>query len=190
MHREITDFLSKVKADAGLGTKPAHHVVEVGSYILDAATGSAREVFQPIARHYKGIDHRPGPGVDVVSLAHLYTPAMPADVAVCCQVLEHDPYWPLTLVHLVWLVRSGGVVAVTCAGPGYVAHEMDTSPGYVPGEPAYYRNVSAAEVEQTLRAGARYIDLDVVEIHAVEQRNRYGMLDTLAWARFAVSDGT
>lgn len=183
MHREIINFLEQVRKRAGLGDQPRYRVVELGSYDLNPATGSARDVFQPVAREYVGVDHRAGPGVDVVSLAHAYAPARPFDVGVCCQVLEHDPYWPLTVIHLVWLVRSGGVVVVTCAGPGFPKHELDTSPGHDPLAPdPYYRNVSAPEVEQVLRAAARYVDLDI-EVYATSER---GTLDTLVWARVSV----
>lgn len=183
MHREILDFLEKTRAANRLNT-PVHRVVEIGAYDIN---GSAREVFGAVASEYVGVDHRPGPGVDVVSLAHAYAPAKPFDVALCCQVLEHDPYWSATLIHLCWLVRAGGIVVVTCAGPGYPHHELDTSPGYDAGAAEHhYRNVSAAEVADMLRAGARYVDLDVVELHATEARNYTGGLDTLVWARFAV----
>jgi len=188
MHREILSFLEHVRREARLGDRPTHRVVEIGAYDIN---GSAREVFGPVARQYVGVDHRPGPGVNVVALAHDYDPPQPFDVALCCQVLEHDPYWPATLIQLCWLVREGGVVVVTCAGPGYVRHELDTSPGYRPDAvDHHYRNVSAVEVADLLRAGARYIDLDVVELHAHEARNREGGLDTLAWARFAVPVGS
>lgn len=182
MHNEIMAFLTQVRRYANLGAQPRYRVVELGSYDMN---GSPREVLGPVAAAYVGVDHRPGPGVDVVCLAHAYTPAQPFDVAVCCQMLEHDPYWTLTLVHLAWLVREGGIVIVTCAGPGYVRHELDTSPGYDPHAPAdqqHYRNVSVAEVEQVLRAAARYVDLDV-EVHGETARDG---LDTLVWARFAV----
>lgn len=180
MHREITDFLSQVRRNAKLGDQPRLRVVELGAYDMN---GSPREVFGPVARAYVGVDHRPGPGVDVVSLAHAYAPAQPFDVAVCCQVLEHDPYWPLTVANMAWLLRDGGVAIVTCAGPGYDRHELDTSPGYKPGAAdAYYRNVSAAEVADALRVAARLVDLDV-EVTASSAR---GTLDTLVWARFSV----
>ncbi len=185
MHGEIKSFLSQVRHVAKLGDQPRLRVVEIGSYDMN---GSPREVFAPVARSYVGVDHRPGPGVDIVSLAHAYTPAQPFDLAVCCQMLEHDPFWTLTLVHLAWLVREGGIVIVTCAGPGYVRHELDTSPGYDPALPAdqhHYRNVSVAEVGEVLRAAARYVDLDV-EVHGETARDG---LDTLVWARFTVPSG-
>lgn len=181
MHAEILNFLEQVRLRWSLLPSPGGRVVEIGSYNIN---GTARDVFVSVASTYVGVDHRPGPGVDVVSLAHDFTPVRPFDVALCCQVLEHDPYWPATLVHLCWLVRAGGIVAVTCAGPGYVPHELDTSPGFDPDEADHhYRNVSAAEVATMLRAGARYVDLDVVELEAREERNREGGLDVLVWAR-------
>lgn len=184
MHREIMDFLGWAKKKIGPSDHiRTLHVVEVGAYDMN---GSPREVFGQHAVEYVGVDHRPGPGVNVVSLGHLYRRDRPFNLAVCCQVLEHDPYWPATVANLVWLVRQGGHVIVTCAGPGFVKHELDTSPGYDPNvSDPYYRNVSADEIRGVLESAARWVDLDVV-VNTEHTRGH----DTLVWARLTLpTDG-
>lgn len=190
MHREIQSFLAEsiLVLRPSLG-EPGHRprVVEFGSYDLN---GSPREVYLSIAASYTGVDHRPGPGVDVVALAHRYA-GPPVDVALCCQVLEHDPYWSLTVAHMVWLVREGGWVVVTCAGPGYVQHELDTSPGYDPSEAEhYYRNVSHGDVVDCLRAGAMYVGAVLDEVRAETKLNHAGGNDVMVWARVVPGTAT
>lgn len=190
MHREILDFLAEsilvLRPRPGeMGHRP--RVVELGSYDLN---GSAREVYGPIASKYVGVDHRPGPGVDVVALAHRYA-GPPVDVALCCQVLEHDPYWPLTVAHMVWLVRDGGWVVVTCAGPGYIEHELETSPGYDPDDAQHhYRGVSHGEVLDCLRTGALHVGATLDEVRAETKLNHAGGPDVLVWARVVSGTAT
>lgn len=183
MHREILDFLAEsVLALRPPSGEPGHRprVVELGAYDVN---GSAREVYGAIASSYVGVDHRPGPGVDVVELAHRHRGG-PYDVALCCQVLEHDPYWALTLAHMPWLVWDGGIVVVTCAGPGYVRHELETSPGFDPAASEHhYRNVSAAEVVDCLLVGALHVGATLADVRAETVINRQGGADVLVWAR-------
>lgn len=68
-------------------------VLEVGSLNVN---GSYRELFKHPER-YTGIDHEHGPGVDLEADLHsdfcalLADGALPADLLLCGQVLEHDP---------------------------------------------------------------------------------------------------
>jgi len=96
---------------------------------------------------YVGIDANPGPGVDVVSLAHEYTPPAPADLVLCLQALEHDPHWPETLWAGASWVRPGGVFCITCAGKGCAPHELEHSP-----TPGHYGNVTSREILAALQA--------------------------------------
>lgn len=181
MHLQISTFLSRFVREAGVRTMAGRRVVEIGSYDLN---GSAREVLQPGTASYVGVDWREGPGVDVVSLGHAYQPEPGQwfDVAVSCQALEHDPHWRATLARLVKLVASpdrDGWVIVTCAGPGYVPHELDTAPPW-PGRGAepWYENRTMAEVRDALAVAAIVQGCDV-SVYATSDREG---LDVLVWA--------
>lgn len=169
MHAKIIDFLHRARVASGLHTVAGRVVVELGSYDIN---GTPRPVFAGAAQ-YTGVDWRPGPGVDVVCLAH-EAPVQRADVVVCCQMLEHDPHWALTVGKAAHLVRDGGWLFFTWAGPGYVEHELDTAPS-VPGGEAHYGNLSIVEVAQVLAQ-----HLPHARIVTEYQR---GTLDALLWAR-------
>lgn len=179
MHTQINDFLKRFLHETG--PVEGLHVVEIGSYDLN---GSAREVLQPGTASYVGVDWRAGPGVDVVSLGHLYEPepGQDFDVAVNCQALEHDPHWRDTLASLVRLVQDApsgkGRVIVTCAGPGYVEHELDTAPPR-PGHEGehWYENRSIDDVRNGLAVAALAMGLD----YTIEATTDRDGLDVLVW---------
>jgi hypothetical protein len=178
MHSEIMEFLGRAYRESGASA--GRSVVEFGSYNVN---GSARDVFG-VLPHYVGVDWRPGPSVDVVSLAHDYqraTNVPPHDVGLSCQCLEHDPYWQDTLRTLFRMVTNDHAGAawlvVTCAGPGYPVHDLETAP-LVDGQP-YYRNVSTDEIVAVLRAAADAAGRTVT-IHQEYQR---GTLDALVWVQ-------
>ncbi len=78
-------------------------VVEFGSYDVN---GTVRDYFEDCA--YLGVDWRDGPGVDFVGIAHeLDTPSKPPkfDTAISASMLEHDPYWNMSLRKMVESLR-------------------------------------------------------------------------------------
>ena len=102
-------------------------VLECGSYNVN---GSVRDLFT--AREYVGLDWRPGPGVDVVSLVHEYQPGRMFDTVISTEMLEHDPHWQRASIAgvLIELVKGrtpfglGGTLIITCAAPGRGEHEF------------------------------------------------------------------
>src|SRR2546422_3537443 len=78
-------------------------VLEVGSYNIN---GSVREHFTLC--DYTGVDWRPGPGVDVIALAHDMNFEQPFDVVVSAQMLEHDPYWKDSIRAMVLQLKPDG----------------------------------------------------------------------------------
>lgn len=143
MHPAVMDYVALV-----LRRHPSHRdgpVVELGSYNMN---GGVRALFAPRAA-YVGVDVRPGPGVDVVSPAHL-TPARAGQgyaVAVSTEMLEHDPFWCESVGRMVSLVRDGGLVIITAAAPGRGPHGLDFSP--------HYRNIAPQELRTALLGAAR-----------------------------------
>ena len=170
MHGEILTFLERARIEAGV-PESLHRlaIVEFGAYVLN---GSPRDTF-PGAARYTGIDWRPGRGVDIVSLNH-EAPVVEADIVLCCQVLEHDPYWEKTVQKACSLIRAGGWLFCTWAGPGYVPHELATAPPWTGWGP-YYKNLSTEEVAAVVR--------EALPRATVQTRYDRGTLDALLWAR-------
>lgn len=184
MHAEIIDFLNRAVHDSGLGSTRGRRVIELGSYILPGQQ-SVRDVLGDAAESYVGVDWRAGPGVDVVAIAHEAPDLGGADVVACCQALEHDPHWRMTIDRAVRELLRGrhdtGYLFLTWAGPGYPEHELETAPATEDGEPAgtYYRPLSLAEVAGALTASV------TTRRGALDLGMRYarGTLDALLWAR-------
>lgn len=173
MHAEILSFLDRVARRLPTNLD----VIEVASMVMH---GSPREALQHHARSYVGIDWRPGPGVDVVGLAHEALRGRDADLVVWCQAVEHDPWWRETLrASVEALSARGGWLVATWAGPGYPEHELDTAPPD-PENPsrAYYAPRSVEEVEAVLRTCVPHERLELVE--TCYER---GTLDALLLAR-------
>jgi hypothetical protein len=140
MHKEVGEFLARVRALAPKAFE-ARKVFEAGSFDVN---GTPRPLFQP-GTEYVGVDWRPGPGVDKVSLIHEYSghPSGHFDVAISTETFEHDPHWAHSLTRMIDLVRRGGHLIVTAAGPGRDPHCVETAP-----KKGYYAGIA---LEQLLR---------------------------------------
>jgi SAM-dependent methyltransferase len=98
---------------------PYCSVLEVGSYDVN---GSVRDLF---AGPYIGVDMQAGPGVDRVMDAHaLDFPDSAFDVVVCCEMLEHDPAFWLSLAEMGRVLCPGGRLVVTARGNGFPEHRF------------------------------------------------------------------
>ena len=140
MHIEVRDWLGELRrqySDAFV----VDSVLECGSYNVN---GSVRDLFA--AREYVGLDWRPGPGVDVVSLVHEYQPGRMFDTVISTEMLEHDPHWRESMAHMIELVKPGGWLIITCAAPGRGEHELACSP-----LAEYYREIGGAELSDLVR---------------------------------------
>lgn len=148
---EVVDFLREVRR----AIPGPRWVVEVGSYAMhdhDARAWWASEPSGYSRPRWTGVDARPGPGVDLVGLAHEVMPALNGGphcwpvLVLSVSALEHDPHWRETLAAMAGLAsRYGGVAAVSCAGPGWGEHERDCAPG---GD--WYENRSTEDLASAL----------------------------------------
>lgn len=103
---------------------PPANVIECGSYDVN---GSIRDYFT--ATDYVGVDWRPGPKVDLVSLTHeLPYPAAWFDTVASASMLEHDPYWEKSLTKMVELMKPDGILIVTWGAMWNCPHEFHTAP--------------------------------------------------------------
>jgi len=140
MHLEVMEWLGELLLQHSEAFM-CDSVLECGSYNVN---GSVRGLFT--AREYIGLDWRPGPGVDVVSLVHEYQPGRMFDTVISTEMLEHDPHWRESVQRMIELVKPGGWLIITCAAPGRGEHELGCSP-----EAAYYREIGGAELADLVR---------------------------------------
>lgn len=117
---------------------------------------------------YLGIDIVLGKNVDIVGKAHEvipkiptkyceyktsrnYKPAMPIDIVISTEMLEHDRHWYSSLRAMYDILRPGGLFILTCAGQGRQEHGttmMDASSS--PGTLDYYCNITNDMFESCL----------------------------------------
>jgi hypothetical protein len=147
MHEEVRDWFGELRRQY-LEAFVCDSVLECGSYNVN---GSVRGLFA--AREYVGLDWRPGPGVDVVSLVHEYKPGRRFDTVISTEMLEHDPHWRESVQRMIELVKGrtpfglGGTLIITCAAPGRGEHELACSP-----EAEYYHEIGGAELANLTRS--------------------------------------
>lgn len=152
-HKEQLEFVEKIVKASFPRRFSRCSVLEFGSRDIN---GSVRQFFTPTK--YVGVDVTPGPGVDVVSLAHEYDAGELFDVVCSCEMLEHDPHYAASLANMVRHVRPGGLFFGTAAGPGRAEHGTPRTgkqgEAFYGPQPDWYRNVSVADVSAAMLADA------------------------------------
>ena len=156
MHSEVMGFLMDLK------TKHPEQfqgciVLEVGSYDIN---GTPRELFTGC--NYTGIDAIAGKGVDQQSLCHHWGAVSDAyHTIICCEVLEHDPWWKLSLLNMWRMLKPGGLLILTFATPERKEHGTrenapgDVPPGFIELSDNYYEGRQPEEVIQVIQ-GERF----------------------------------
>lgn len=169
MHQQVLDFVQSVK-ERFPDSFAEKNVLELGSLDIN---GSVRGFFT--GGEYIGVDLGEGPGVDVVSLAHEYTPPWEPDVIISTEMLEHDQFWLVSLQHAVKLLKPRGLMVVTCATVGRGEHgTLRSSPGDSPFTPRYYGNVSEEDFLVAVMP-ARYFNPWYLETGAPGDLRFYGV---------------
>lgn len=149
-HKQQQDFCKAVKERF-----PSHFkgvtALDFGSLNIN---GHNRGLFE--SSQYLGIDIAPGSNVDIVSKAHELR-LDPVDTVISTEMLEHDKFWRDSLRNMVSHLRKGGLLVLTCAGPGRAEHGTRRSdPGCSPltcQDPTwmdYYKNLDAADLASVL----------------------------------------
>ena len=169
-HPEQTKFVELVR-DLNAERLSQARILEVGSFDV---YGTFRSMFDS-AEEYIGIDLSDGPGVDRVLSAHEMvvggefageSAGGNFDVVISCEALEHDPDWRLTVTNSLTLLRSPGMLVVTCASTGRPEHGTTrTNPEESPGTQSlgwdHYANVGLEE----FIAHVRSVD-PTLQVHA------------------------
>jgi len=114
MHESVKAYVKELVEKHGLATL---NTLEIGSRNIN---GSPREFF---SGPYYGIDMIAGPGVDEVINAHDLFWKDKYEVILCCEVLEHDDAFWITMKNIGHLLAPGGHLILTTRGIGFPFHE-------------------------------------------------------------------
>ena len=120
-------------------------VVELGARNVN---GGIADLFQ--SDWYVGVDIEPGDGVTVVADAATWTPDEPADLVVCCEVLEHTPRAGDIVANAAAMLAPDGRVIVTAATDPRSPHSAADGGPVRGGE--WYRNIDPDELAGWLSA--------------------------------------
>lgn len=138
-HRAQRDFVASVKRRYPHFFSGAT-VLDVGS--LDV-NGSTRPFFS--GGSYLGIDLVAGKGVDKVCTIEAIHGQF--DVVISTECLEHDPQWRATFAAMIEHAHIGGLVLMTCAGPGRPEHGTLKFPvAGMSNDTNYYRTIAPNEI--------------------------------------------
>jgi len=151
MHIEAKDFVAQWSSN-----DPELTVVELGS--RNTSGDRIRDLFTGTT--YLGVDAVDGDDVDVVANATTWQPDEPVDLVLCCELFEHTPHWFDIVANAFNVVKPGGRVVFTCAGPGRAVHGVYHDDPDLPG---YYDNVSANSLRHAMES-AGFIDVEVTEV--------------------------
>ena len=120
-------------------------ILEIGSLNIN---GGIRELLEPHAEMYIGIDMQEGPGVDLVVDAVDYWKNNSFDVVVCNEVFEHTPNYGEIIFNAMSSLREGGIFIATMAGEGRAPHSAIDENPIRPWE--HYRNIGEWELNQLM----------------------------------------
>lgn len=122
-------------------------VVELGSFNIN---GTVRDYFSGC--DYLGVDWRPGPCVDLVSICHeAPLDAAAYDMVISASMLEHDPHWKQSLETMIRVLKPNGGLFLSWGGGRNGEHEVATAPD------CKFHALPAVNVINTLRAGGMYV---------------------------------
>jgi hypothetical protein len=153
-------------------------VLEFGSLDIN---GSARTVFPEVRDDdWHGIDLQHGPRVDEIADAADFRVIVPADLVICCEVLEHSQRVEEIVESAHENLKLAGYFLVTCAAPPRAAHSAVDGGELREGE--HYRNITKTRLASAFRAaGFRPVrseyDRQRGDLYALAQRIRSRSID-------------
>lgn len=171
-HTEQRDFFKKVQAMFPRSFKDVR-VLDCGS--LDV-NGCLKGFFTGKSA-YIGVDIVAGPNVNLVCKVHeLPIPTPLFDIVVSAEMLEHDEFWQSSLTRMYELLKPGGLMVISCAGPTrheHGTHRVSGGAKLYGTSPDYYRNLSQQDIMDALSVNEK-------TFHKFETSGR-GTEDTYFW---------
>jgi len=140
MHEAVLSWVNQFRTGAQVA------VLDIGGRDLN---GNTRDLF-PNADPYDVLDIREGKGVDIVADAADWRPdGQQYDIVLCTETFEHAERWR-EIIKTAWdVLKPGGRLVFTCAGPGRPVHSgVEAVWGLIGDE--WYANVSPEEIQAEL----------------------------------------
>jgi len=167
-----------VTAHAALGHD--ENIADIGGRNVN---GSIRDLF-PTARDYVTVDRLDGPGVDVVDDFLEWQPAAIFGLVLHLEVAEHTPDWRAHIAKAAEILRPGGALIWTCAGPDRLPHSAIDGGPLRDGE--HYQNIHPRELAAELRSAFPSVVTQVGIGHPLALRHDHpdtpvGDLYAVAW---------
>lgn len=145
-HEAQISFLLQVKAQMPEKFKNCR-VLDIGSLDLN---GNNRYLFEDYK--YLGVDIGYGENVDLVCRGHEVDDYYGFDVVISTECLEHDEFWPKTLMNMIRLTKPNGLMLFSCATIGRPEHGTTrTSPADSPFTNEYYRNLGIGDIDGEIK---------------------------------------
>lgn len=120
--------------------------------------GTCRDLFPETA--WTVLDAQPGPGVDVVADGGAWLPTELVDLVLCTEVFEHTPRPDLIVDNIAKMLRPGGRVILTMAGPGRAPHGIRADD---PLQPGWYKNIEPIDLGRWLEQSG-FIGIEVDQL--------------------------
>lgn len=150
MTPQVRQFIERYAVPAiPAGTR----ILEIGSLNIN---GTVRDLFEPACEEYIGIDLRSGAGVDEIIDAHSLRHRFrwrSFGAVICLETLEHDPRFWITLQNIQFVLRKGGILAVSVPNFQFIYHA----------EPKDYWRFSTDSVQEILMDGYQVLACEEYE---------------------------
>lgn len=140
MFRRIEELLYEFAKN-----KEFERALDVGSFDIN---GSVRRVIGHKVQRFIGIDMREGPGVDVVMNGHDIIPRYTEesfDLITCCETLEHDDQFWLTVENMRKALKPGGWLFISTPSIYFFPHDFPSD--YYRFTPQVYTDVFFKDYE-------------------------------------------
>lgn len=123
--------------------------------------GSLKELFTNST--YTGVDISEGKNVDIICKAHEYKGEYNFDTVISGEMLEHDEHWRESLANMYRILRSGGLLVISCAGKGRQEHGTRRTDGHLYGTTQdYYMNLEKKHFEE-IYTPSMFQDYEIIE---------------------------
>lgn len=109
---------------------------------------------------YVGVDVQVGDNVDIICKCHEFKAQKKYDVVMSTEMLEHDPFWELSIKNMVKILKKGGLLLITTAGELREPHDPYEHKHVNKPYQEHYHNFTSNELSKIV--GENWANLDII----------------------------